>query len=193
MLPHRRFLDHLAQRAVRRHSTVHVAASARINWRGLRHRPPGRLQVGEYTIFEGSIASDKTGSCVTIGDRTFVGTSTIVTAQSVSIGSDVLISWGCTIVDHDSHHLHWSARRDDVMNHYRGHKNWDTVKIAPVVIGNKVWIGFNVIVLKGVTIGEGAVVAAGSVVTRDVPAYTLVAGNPARVVRALQPDASGVA
>ena len=57
--------------------------------------------------------------------------------------------------------------------------------MRPVRIGNKAWIGFNVIILKGVTVGEGAMVAAGSVVRHDVPAYTLVAGNPAVVVRSL--------
>lgn len=70
-------------------------------------------------------------------------------------------------------------------NFYRGEKCWDAVTVRPVVIRDKVWLGFNVIVLKGVTIGEGSVVAAGSVVTRDVPDFTLVAGNPARFIRSL--------
>jgi acetyltransferase-like isoleucine patch superfamily enzyme len=61
----------------------------------------------------------------------------------------------------------------------------DTVSAesAPIVIGNHVWIGMNVMVLKGVTIGEGAIVAAGSVVIRDVPSHCLVAGVPAKVVK----------
>jgi galactoside O-acetyltransferase len=62
------------------------------------------------------------------------------------------------------------------------------VHLAPVKIQDKVWIGFNAIVLKGVTIGEGAVVGAGAVVTRNVPAYTVVAGNPARPIRELTPS-----
>jgi acetyltransferase-like isoleucine patch superfamily enzyme len=53
----------------------------------------------------------------------------------------------------------------------------------PVIIGNSVWIGVNSTILKGVTIGEGSVVGAGSVVTKDVPPWTIVAGNPARVIR----------
>jgi galactoside O-acetyltransferase len=60
---------------------------------------------------------------------------------------------------------------------------------AAVRIGDKSWIGFNASILKGVTIGEGAVVAACSVVTADVEAWSLVAGNPARPIRRLEPDA----
>ena len=58
----------------------------------------------------------------------------------------------------------------------------------PVSIGDDVWIGANAMILRGVTLGEGAVVGAGAVVTGDVPAHTIVAGNPATVVRELKPD-----
>ena len=181
----RRLADGFARRSVERRSTVTVAATARVNWRGLKAKPPSRLVIGEDSIFDGCIASDRDGSCVIIGKRTFVGNSTLVTAERIEIGSDVLVSWGCTIVDHDSHCLEWSRRRDDVDSYRRGLKDWDGIAIRPVQIGDKAWIGFNVIILKGVQIGEGAVVAAGSVVTRDVPPFTLVGGNPARLIRSL--------
>ena len=84
-------------------------------------------------------------------------------------------------------------RVDDVKEWKRGieenivgkYKNWEKVKSAPIVIQDKCWIGFNTIILKGVTIGEGAIVAAGSLVTKDVAPYTLVAGNPAKFVKDL--------
>jgi acetyltransferase-like isoleucine patch superfamily enzyme len=60
--------------------------------------------------------------------------------------------------------------------------------MKPVKINDRVWIGFNSIILKGVTIGEGGIVGAGSVVTKDVPPYTIVAGNPARVIREIPID-----
>ncbi|MDP5158573.1 MAG: hypothetical protein NWQ07_08360 [Flaviramulus sp.] len=63
------------------------------------------------------------------------------------------------------------------------YKDWSNVKSSPIVVKNKVWIGFNSIILKGVIIGEGAIVGAGSVVTIDVPDWTVVAGNPAKVIR----------
>ena len=65
-------------------------------------------------------------------------------------------------------------------------KDWSVVRSAPIVIEDRAWIGFNAIILKGVTIGEGSVVAAGAVVTKDVEPYTVVAGNPARVVKRLE-------
>ena len=60
---------------------------------------------------------------------------------------------------------------------------WDSFAKGPTVVGNDVWLGYRALVLSGVTIGDGAVVAAGSVVTHDVPPYTVVAGNPARPLR----------
>ena len=65
-------------------------------------------------------------------------------------------------------------------------KDWSVVNSNPIKICDDVWIGMNVIILKGVTVGEGAIVGAGSVVTKDVPAWTVVAGNPARVVKVLK-------
>ncbi len=67
-----------------------------------------------------------------------------------------------------------------------GKKNWDDIAIKPVHVCSRVWIGFNAIVLKGVTLGEGCVVGAGAVVTKDVPPYTVVAGNPARIIKQLE-------
>jgi acetyltransferase-like isoleucine patch superfamily enzyme len=109
----------------------------------------------------------------------------IAVAEEVEIGSYVLIAWGCCIVDHNSHSLDWRLRKDDTLGWIHDRKEWAHVKIKPIRIGDHAWIGFNSIILKGVTIGEGAVVAAGSVVTKDVPPFAVVAGNPARVIREL--------
>jgi galactoside O-acetyltransferase len=162
-----------------------VAPSAKVSLRSAFGPLPARVSIGEGSIVAARLCADRPESEIRIGSRTFIGRSTIICAQGVTIGDDVLISWGCQIVDHDSHALDWADRSSDVGDWYKGSKDWSKVPCAPVVIGNRVWIGFNALVLKGVHIGDGAVVAAGSVVTRDVPANSLVGGNPARVIREL--------
>ena len=103
---------------------------------------------------------------LTIGDGTFVNHRTeLVAHERVTIGRDCLIAWDVLVLDSDSHSVDGAPHT------------------APVRIGDRVWIGCRATVLKGVTVGDGAVVAAGSVVVSDVPARSLVAGNPARVVR----------
>jgi acetyltransferase-like isoleucine patch superfamily enzyme len=177
------FLNHWAKARISKRSNLSVAPTARVNYRGTVHRPPSLLTIGEGTIFEGRISSEREGTVVTIGRNTFVGGSHIVCAEKITIGDDVLISWGCTIVDHNSHALSWVDRADDVKEYYYGRKNWNKVKISPVTICDRVWIGFNSIVLCGVTVGEGAVVGCGSIVTKDVLPYSVVAGCPARIIR----------
>lgn len=175
-----------AKRQLLRNPNIKISPAAKVNYNGIRNRPPTYLSIGEGTIFEGTISSDRDGSVVTIGCNTFIGSSLIVCAEKVEIGDDVLISWGCTIVDHNSHALAWEDRRNDVREYFKGVKQWEKVVCKPVFIGSKSWIGFNSIILKGVTIGEGAIVGSGSVVTKDVSRYTVVAGNPARVIRRME-------
>jgi acetyltransferase-like isoleucine patch superfamily enzyme len=106
------------------------------------------------------------GAVLSIGEGSFVNhRSELIAHERVEIGRHCLLAWDVQVLDSDSHSV-------DGLPH-----------TAPVVIGDRVWIGCRATVLKGVTIGDGAVVAAGSVVTRDVPARALVAGNPARSVR----------
>lgn len=165
---------------------IDASPSARLNYARIRSKPRTRLKIGSGSIIEANIFYDRDGAEVRIGSNTFIGTSTIVCASRVEIGDDVLISWGCHIVDHNSHAIAWSLRSGDVAKWRVGAKDWTHVEQAPVVIGNKAWLGFNCIVLMGVRIGEGAIVGAGSVVTRDVPDWTIVAGNPAKVIRELK-------
>jgi acetyltransferase-like isoleucine patch superfamily enzyme len=109
------------------------------------------------------------GGHLQVGDNVFInyGTS-IVAASLVRIGNDCLIGTHVMIMDCDFHNV------ED--------KRWNTTG-QPIVLEDRVWLANRSIVLKGVTIGHDAVVAAGAVVTRDVAPRTVVAGNPARVVR----------
>lgn len=168
-------------------NTVTVGEGSRLyRWR-VAARAGNRLIVGKHSIVQCWIGFDAAQGTVTVGDRSYIGASHIVCHSSVTIGADVIISWGVTIVDHDSHSIHWHLRKADIEQWHQGRKSWEHVPVRPVVILDRVWIGFGASILKGVTIGEGAVIGACSVVTRDVPPYTVVAGNPARVVRQLAP------
>jgi len=178
-------LCHLVARAIGRWRGARLHATTRLSLRTVIGNLPSNFTVGAGSIVHARIIADRMEAAVSIGSNTYVGRSTIVAAARVEIGDDVLISWGCTIVDHDSHALEWHDRAGDVSDWHRGMKNWSKVPCAPVRIRDKAWLGFNVIVLKGVVIGEGAVVAAGSVVTRDVSPYTLVGGCPAKTIRQL--------
>lgn len=149
-----------------------------------------KITVGDDCIIGARISFDRDRAAFDCGDRCYVGASHFVLAERISLGDDVVISWGTTIVDHNSHAIDWRERARDVLDWQHGRKEWGAVKVAPVRIDDKAWIGFNAIILKGVTIGEGAIVAAGAVVTKDVPPYTIVGGNPAVVIRTLAgPDA----
>jgi len=108
-----------------------------------------------------------------------------------------MFSWGCTVVDNNSHSIKWSEREMDVLDWKKGldenrighYKDWSNVKEDEVIIKDKAWIGFNVTILKGVTIGEGSIVGAGSVVTKDVPDWTIVAGNPSKIIKEIPIEA----
>jgi len=170
---------------VRRQSRFEVGVGSTVRWWGLRAIRRGAVQIGRDCIVHCRIDFDSPGGVVRIGDRCYIGRSHLVCHTGITLGDDVIISWGVTVVDHDSHPLDWMKRRQDVADWKAGIKRWDGVPIAPVRIEDRAWIGFGASILKGVTIGEGAVVGAQSVVTRDVPPYTVVAGNPARAIRRL--------
>lgn len=125
------------------------------------------LQVdGLFSIFSGFSISVNPGATLRLGSGRINSRCVIDCFDAITIGHDVAISKGVVIRDSDNHSV-GDARPVS----------------APVNIGNHVWIGLNVIVLKGVTIADGAVVAAGAVVTRDVPGGALVGGVPAKVMR----------
>lgn len=100
--------------------------------------------------------------------------SRISASDEITIGDGVMMANGTYITDSDWHTIYDRTRR--------------ATQATPVHIGKNVWLGDHATVLKGVTIGDNSVVAARAVVTRDVPANTVVAGNPAKVVKTLDPE-----
>ena len=122
-----------------------------------------------------SLSTRKTGAIIKIGSNCGMTGSKIIAAESIEIGNRVMIGANSAIVDTDFHPLDPLERQRDVLNG----------KHRPVVIENDVFIGMDSIILKGVTIGEGSVIGAGSVVTKDVPSGVIVAGNPVKILKAL--------
>lgn len=148
--------------------------------------------VGDDTMVDCNIIFESESGTVVIGNRSFIGQSNIICKSKIEFGDNVFVAWGCWFYDHDSHSLDYRERSNDISQQladYRlskefiKNKNWTTVKSSPIKICSNSWIGMNCHILKGVTIGEGAVVGAGSVVTKDVQPWTVVAGNPASVIK----------
>lgn len=148
-----------------------------------------RITLAEGAVCRGLLRIEKFGSGrITIGAHAYIGDDCLLSSSAgIEIGAHVLIAHGVQIFDNDSHPLDPAARLGDYASVLddgaRG-----AIAAAPIRVGARAWIGFNTIILKGVTIGAESVVAAGSVVTRDVSAGTVVAGNPAVVVKKLGHD-----
>lgn len=150
------------------------------------------LSLGEECYIDCAFHFEKEGAKVTIGKNCFIGAKTkLIAAKSIQIGDQVTISWGVTFVDHNSHSLDRNRREEDHqigMANIRSEKKWcegkrwHEVTAAPIIVEDGVWIGFEAVVMKGVTLGKGSVVGARAVVVKDVPAYAVVAGNPAKIV-----------
>ena len=149
-------------------------------------RGSGDIYIGEQVYLSGKISihmSARTSGItptLKIGDRTFLGHDCAITLRhGVSIGRECLLAGGILIQDNDGHPLDSALRR-------AGEPVSDN-EVAPVIIEDGVWVGRRSMILKGVHIGENAVIGASSVVTRDVAANTVVAGNPAKVIKTLVP------
>ena len=157
-----------------------------------------RISIGDDCVLGCTFVFESDQGFVSIGDRSFIGGGTqLISRSKIEIGNDVTIAWGCCIYDHDSHSLDWHARIEDLRclredlrasRDPLASKDWSVVRTKPIRICDKAWVGMNTIILKGVTVGEGAVVAAGAVVTKDVPPWTVAAGNPACVVKHIESE-----
>jgi acetyltransferase-like isoleucine patch superfamily enzyme len=145
------------------------------------------ITLGENSIVLGQLLVFAHGGKIKLGDNCFIGeNSRIWSAESISIGNRVLISHDVNVFDNDTHPFDFAERhRHFLAIASAGHPKELDLGEMPVIVEDDAWIAAKAIVLKGVTIGRGAVVGAGAVVTRDVAPFTVVAGNPARVVRSL--------
>jgi acetyltransferase-like isoleucine patch superfamily enzyme len=146
------------------------------------------IDIGRFTHVRGELLTFAHGGEIRIGEYCYIGEGTrIWSARNIRLGNRVLIAHNVTILDSLTHPISAKARHE----HFKhiitaGHPDRIDLGERAVDIGDDVWIGCMSIVLRGVSLGQGAIVGAGSVVTENVPPWTLVAGNPARPIRELE-------
>jgi len=139
----------------------------------LQTSPHGKIQIGNYCYFS-------TGA--------FIGAASVI-----KIGDYVGIAHYTYVVDNNNHPIEPEARKQHRIRVAPGGEgypsvgvSWELSEMSPITIEDNVWIGMYCYIGKGITIGEGSIVARQSVVTKDVPPYTIVAGNPAKIVKELK-------
>ena len=144
-----------------------------------------RIRIGGCSRIEGELLVFAHGGEISIGNWCFVGPGTrIWSGASIKIGNRVMISHNVNIIDNLTHPLD-AAQRHSHFRHIMEHGHPQDIMLGdqPVVIEDDAWIAASATILRGVRIGRGAIVGAGAVVTVDAPPMTIVAGNPARVIR----------
>jgi len=147
-----------------------------------------KIVLDDNVIVDGELVVFNHGGMITIGEYSYIGMgSRIWSGEKVTIGKYVLISHNVGISDTSAHEFNYleRAERYKELIEKGFPKDKAGIKTAAIIIDDYAWINFNSIIMRGITIGKGAIVGAGSVVTKDVPPFTLVAGNPAKIIKNL--------
>jgi acetyltransferase-like isoleucine patch superfamily enzyme len=142
------------------------------------------IEIGNNCLITGLLVTEKEGSKIKIGNNVYIGGESLLDCvDSIIIEDDVLISYRCLLADSDNHSHRYSIRKNDLQAWSKGKHDWTKANTKPIKVCKGAWIGANSIILKGVSIGEGSIVGAGSVVSKSVLPWTIVAGNPAKLIR----------
>ncbi len=168
------------------HKTAWIAGEASII---NESRPKDKLKIGANSRIMGQLFVFDVDGEITIGDDCFVGKDTrIWSSKNITIGNRVLIAHNVNIHDNISHPLNAQERYNENYNFVKnGLHSEANIKAMPIIIEDDVWIGFNTMILRGVTIGRGAIIGAGSVVTKNVEPFTVNVGSPLRCLQKLDP------
>ena len=186
-------LHYLLQR-LRGKATCNLGPRAKLSASALIYNIRGHndfINIGADSLIAGELLCFRHAGSISIGQWCYVGKGAYIwSAASIIIGDRVLISHNVNIFDSLTHPINRKQRHEHFKTIAQVGHPAELVGLdeKPVVIENDVWIGANAIILRGVHVGEGAIIGAGSVVTRDVPKFTVIAGNPARVIRELRDD-----
>ncbi|MEO6546414.1 MAG: acyltransferase [Ferruginibacter sp.] len=132
--------------------------------------PQGKILVGKYSILNGT---------------------TLISNKSITIGDHCMLSWGSVITDNwipanSTIHQRRKLLKAAAVDTSRGYPFFETSK--PVVLEDNCWVGFGAIIMPGVRLGKGCIVACKTIITEDVPPYAIVAGSDSKIVRFLTPD-----
>lgn len=155
----------------------------------VNHRRKTQLTIGDYTILRKNKFFCFGKGKLQIGKYCYFGDETQVDAsKEVKIGNYCMFSNRIIVQDHTGHPISPKKRRKQLVDLQKTSTDVYDTKIKKVIIKDDVWVGMEAIILKGVTIGKGSIVAARAVVTKNVPPYSIVAGNPAKIVKKIKKD-----
>ena len=156
----------------------------------------GRIEIGDNFVFtsgsninpicrnlRGCIHTVTKDSKITIGNNVGISSACIWSQTSITIGNNVNIGGDCLIMDSDAHPHDFMKRRREYAYTVERENFFNNIPTSPINIGNDCWIGARCIILKGVCIGARSIIAAGSIVTKDIPSDCIAAGNPAKVLK----------
>ena len=159
----------------------------------------GNVKIGDDFIFSsgdsinpicrnmrGTIHTMTQQSVIEIGDRVGMSSVCLWAKDRISIGNDVNIGADCVIIDNDAHPINYIHRRSSYVEQYGIDALYSKISSSPIEIGNDVWIGARCQILKGVHIGSRSIIAAGSVVTKDIPEDVIAGGNPCKIIKSIQ-------
>ena len=185
-------------------SDVFLMDSFRVDFFTPGHKTQPALVIGNRSMLYNTFQFESVTGSAVMGARCFMLPTTVVrlgpglgyAGPNLQMGDDVFMG-ACCIYDNNAHSVDIHQRIRDLLVAEADYlatgsgavnKDWSVVPMAPIRVEDHVWVGQDAVILKGVTLGKGSIVGAFSVVTRDVEAWTVVAGNPARVVRRLTPQ-----
>jgi acetyltransferase-like isoleucine patch superfamily enzyme len=157
----------------------------------LSQRQPGLIMGDASGAYDGSTFYVSPNGLVTVGAYTCLNSTSIVCHQRIVIGAHCLLAWGAVILDAWCPESISAMGRRRVLECAATHADRYLMAVGeprPVMIEDNVWVGFDSVVMPGVTLGRGCVIGCKSVVTADVPPYAVAVGNPIRIVRYLTAD-----
>lgn len=161
----------------------------------LQKHPTANITIGKNFVFTSGEAFNplcrnirgcifaSQNSKLEIGNNTGISSACIWVKESIKIGNNVKIGGDCILMDTDAHSLDYQIRNGSVLDDAGRCLDYITAKSKPIIIEDDVLIGARCIILKGVTIGARSIIGSGSVVTKDIPADVIAAGNPCKIIK----------